>query len=966
MHAVQKTSQRLAVGRRVTPRPLALAVAAACAWPVWTAQAGTIITGQVSPNPVLSPVTGAVNIGSSAFGELKVDGGTQLTVDQVSIAGGPAGVGDLIVQGSGSQVLVTRANNTNFDIGGAGDGALVLLDGGKLRYGGTGSGCASNCRTFIGNAAGAQGGLLVTGLGSAFETAGTVTLGQASVFSLAAGDAFNYGNPGASTRAEAQLLAGGQARSSALFMASPGGGVAARTGAEAVNSSLLVDGAGSAWHLVRESVNTGTRALLAMATGSNTSAAATVRNGGRLVVDGSVAAGEFTGINLAANSATSTFSNVSGQLAVRGADARVEFTGGRGFLNVGRGANGDGELVVAGGGAVSGVGNGETGLTYVGIGRGAGNGRATVTGAGSVLRLNGANASNNSDTTSIPGGGAYLSVGRSDAGIAGTGTLSVLSGGLVQVDTQALALTNANGQTGFAVGWDTGSVGQLRVSGRDSLSGTASRLEVLAGSGMAPYAAVGRNGGSGTLTIDNGGVLAFTSSHVSQPNAGTYLLGDLQQFEIGRRSTSGTEATSGTVTVSGADSRLSLGGAVDSLIFVGRGNAATGTLTISSAGLVQSNGLIVGQDAGALGTVNVNGARLELGGTLNGGPSAGQGSGMVLGRNGGTGTLNLANGAVVQIDSTAPSAGVRLGGNATLVGGTGVLNVSGGSRVTVDSPNAVVAVGSHGAAGNTSTGSLLLSGAGSVVEALGTGARVLVGAAADTVGQAIVGAGAVLRSAGILGVAHDGTASSAGQGSLIVNGTVQAGMVYNGANGYIGGTGTINGNVVNFGTINPGNSPGRLVINGNFDNSGGTLVLEVKDLGGGNYAYDELVFGPGATYTLGSGGIRFDFIDGTDPLAFLASSLFDLDSFFKLEDAAGQVSGISSLGDAAVQALFGQSQFSAEASGYSFNSFSYDPGTGGLSTQAVPGNAVPLPGTVWLALLGLGLGAALRVRRRRG
>lgn len=963
MHAAHGPSHCRDARRLFTPRPLAWAVAAACAWPVWTAQAGTIIIGQVSPNPVVSPVSGAVSIGNSAFGELTVNGGTQLTVDQVSIAQGPTGVGDLIVQGTGSRVVITRANGTSLDIGGAGDGGLLMLGGGTVRYGGTGSTCASNCRTFIGNAAGSQGHLWVEGAGSAFETAGTVTLGNASVFSLAVGDAFNYGTPGATTRAEARVLDGGQVRSSGLFMASPGGGTLARTGAEGANSSLLIEGANSAWTLVRESVNTGARALLAMATGSNTSAEATVRNGGKLVVDGSVAAGEFSGINLAANSATSSFSNVSGQMAVRGADARVEFTGGRGFFNVGRGANAVAELTVASGGVVTGIGNGETGLTYVGVGRGGGTGTARVVGDGSLLRLNGANSGTNSDTASIPGGGAFLSVGRSDAGVAGTGTLSVLSGGRVQVDTQALALTNANGQTGFGVGWDAGSVGQLRVSGRDSVTGTASRLEVLAGSGMAPYAAVGRNGGNGTLMIDSGGVVSFTSSHVSQPNANVYLPGDVQLFEIGRRSTSGTEATSGAVTVTGPGSRLSLGGAVDSLVYVGRGNAATGTLAIADGGLVQANLLIVGQDAGGIGSVNLNGGRLELGGVLNGGPGAGLGGSLAIGRNGGSGMVSLSNGAVVQVDSTAPSAGVRLGGTGSSVGGTGVLNVSGGSRVTVDSPNAVLAVGSLGAAGNTGTGSLLLSGVGSVVEALGTGAQVLIGAAANTVGQAIVGAGAVLRSAGILGVAHNGTDSSAGQGSLIVNGTVNATTVYNGVNGYIGGTGTINGNVVNLGTINPGNSPGRLVINGNFDNSGGTLVLEVKDLGGGNYAYDELVFGPGANYTLGNGGIRFDFIDGTDPLAFLASSLFDLDSFFKLDDGNGNTSGISSLGDAAVQALFGQSQFGADATGYSFNSFSYDPGTGGLSTQAVPSNPVPLPGTAWLALLGLG--AAWRVRRPR-
>ncbi|MFK5924114.1 MAG: autotransporter domain-containing protein [Verrucomicrobiota bacterium] len=66
-------------------------------------------------------------------------------------------------------------------------------------------------------------------------------------------------------------------------------------------------------------------------------------------------------------------------------------------------------------------------------------------------------------------------------------------------------------------------------------------------------------------------------------------------------------------------------------------------------------------------------------------------------------------------------------------------------------------------------------------------------------------------------------------GSLYVNGTFTTGgglTVFQ--NALLGGSGIINGNVVNNGTVNPGNSPGTLTINGNFtQSSSGTLQIEV-------------------------------------------------------------------------------------------------------------------------------------------
>lgn len=930
---------------------LAAAVCAAVAGP---ATAAIVSTGSVSPGSVGSVVTGPLSIGNSGYGSVTVDAASLLTADSVGIGTGPSGVGDLFVQGAGSRVLITRAAGGNFDIGSAGDGALVLLDGGSLRYGGTGSTCALNCRTFIGNAAGSTGGLLVRGSFSLFETAGTVVAGQASVFRLSAGDSLDYGIAGGTTRSQVELREGGAARSSALVVAAPGGGTTARTGLERVISTVLVDGVGSAWNLVRDAAQTGARAVLAMATGSGTDATVNVANGGKIRVDGTAVAGEFTGINVAANAATSTGSSIVGRLNVAGAGSAIEFSGGRGFLNVGRGGGAVGELQVTGGGQVLGLGDGETGLTYLGIGRGGGTGTATVSGTGSLVRLNGVNSATNSDPGAVLNGGAFLSVGRSDSGIAGTGTFHVLAGGRAVVDTAALALTNPNGQTGFGIGWDAGSVGTVNVSG------AGSQLLVMAGTGLAPYAAVGRNGGNGTLNITAGAEVRLSGARVSTPNPGSYLPGDVLLFEVGRRTTTDPLATLGQVTVGGAGSQLVLDGAVDSLLFVGRGANASGTLNVLSGGRVQSKALLVG-DAGGVGTLTVNAGSVALGGLLAGGPSAGTGGGMTVGRGGGVATVNLGNGAVLSVDGgSAPSAGVRIGGNATVAGGTGTVNLTGGASMAITGPGAGLSVGAAGTSTDTGTGTLNLSGAGSSVSVTGAGARVLVGAAAHTSGTVNVGAGSTLATSGFIGVAHDGTASSSGSGRLIVNGQVNATTVYNGSNGYIGGTGTITGDVVNLGTINPGNSPGKLVVNGNFDNRGGTLVLEVKyNPLTGEFEHDEIVFGTGASVDLDGSTIDFQFLDGTDPTAFIASGALDLDTFFKVLDSTATEVDISS--SALMADLFDAVSFSGSAGGYSLSSFSFDAATGSIDVTA-SASAVPLPATLPLALLGLG---ALGLQRRR-
>lgn len=898
----------------------------------------------------VTTVDGTLFVGSAGSGSVVLDGGSRLSVWQMMLAnGGAGGQATLSLSGAGTWLAVTRQNNTNLDLGGAGTAVLSVLDGASLSYGDLSANCVLNCRSFIGNAAGSSGTLQLSGAGSSFVTGGRVTIGQTTVFSTAVGDALNYGQPGATTTGLATVSAGATARSSTLTVGNTGNISAASTGTEFANGALVIDGTGSAWNLVRDAAQTGSWTLLAIGNGRNTGGAVTVRNGGALRLDGSAVADQYSGLVLGS---TGAGSNANGSLLVTGAGSFVEFAGGRSYLNIGNTAGGAGQVSITGGGRIVGAGDGDTGLTYVNIGRNGGTGTLTVSGADSLLRLNGRQSDSNVVANSVAGGGAVLMIGRTDGTAAGNGTLNVLGGGQVVIDTRALSLTNANGQTGFDIGWDAGAQGSATVSG------AGSSLRVLAGSGLAPYISVGRNGGSGQLMVANGGVVEVLSPHVSVPNPLTYLPGDLLQFDVGRRTNAAGGASTGTVTVTGAGSRLTLGGGADALMFIGRGSETSGTLNVTAGGLLQTSGLLIG-DRGN-GVANIVGGRVETRGNLNGGPSAGFSGGIVVGRGDGVGTLNIAGGATVLIDGSSPVASLRIAGNSTVAGGTGTVNLSGGSTLTVSSPQAAIGVASADGGGLATVGSFNLSGAGTHAAIVGSGARLLIGSAANAVGTVVIGAGASLAAESFVGVAHDGSASSAGQGTLIVNGTLSTGTLFNGLNGYVGGSGLIQGNVVNQGRFNPGNSPGTLHIDGQFDNTGGTLVLEVQyDAATGTWLHDELVLGPAATLALGHGQIRFAFLGSSNPNAFIAQGGLDLDTFFKVSDAQGQLSGISS--SPLLAHGFDQVQFSGEGGGYALQSFTLDATSGALGAQV---SAVPAPPAWWLMSAGL-LGLARRLRGRR-
>lgn len=331
-----------------------------------------------------------------------------------------------------------------------------------------------------------------------------------------------------------------------------------------------------------------------------------------------------------------------------------------------------------------------------------------------------------SGTVTVSGSGSTLIAnGRVDVGDNGAGTLIVANGGQVSGDRLIIgSLTDGHGTV--------------------TVSGSGSKLTV--GGPRYDFYVGGR--GQGTLTIADGGVVETPGNAF-----------------IGAYTTS-----SGTVTVSGSGSKFT----ADFGFVVGL--LGTGTLAVSNGGEARGGVLLIGGDGGSQGTVTVSGRGSKLTAS---GPTA------VFVADGGTATLTVSNGGVVEAAGTI-SIAAR--------GGVGTLNIgatAGGAAVAAGN-----VVGAGGSAANIEFGT-------------GTGAIVFNHTDPNYAFNAnISGSGTLSQLAGVTSLTGNltgftGTTNVSG-GTLSVD-TALSGPVNLLAGGTVGGTGTIDDLIVSAGgTLAPG------------------------------------------------------------------------------------------------------------------------------------------------------------------
>ncbi len=460
---------------------------------------GQLFLGSGTTNP-----NGAGSLSVQDGGNVALTAAGDTSKYYVVVGNSASTSGILTVNGAGA-TLDSGANGVA--IGYSGTGSATVSGGGTVRSSSADS--AVNAALAIGRTAGAAGLLTVSGMGSSYTASGYVFVGRAGTGTLIVdqGGTFTGGQG-----------AGGTALEYAVTI---GDGTPTLGANGMPNSPLLFGGTGTA----RVSNGAMLHTLGNLDVGRRgTSGSVTVDTAGRVLVDAQLLVG--SGVDRPGGTGTVTIqgggtlkagglhvlatpgavlgndAGTSGTVTVTGAGSSLTTSGD--WLSVGRAGTGT-LSVLAGGTVTSGAAYADT-ESALNVGSLAGGvGTVTVSGAGSMLNAAGL---------------AVLGGGNPGSGLAagGTGTLSVMSGGLFR----AANLSSFAGSSLTVDGTGTGVIG--------ASAGTAGLLTVdqgatLGGAGTV-HASVRVNGAvtatGGTLSVDS-----VSGTGTLGANGGTLVLGGL-------------------------------------------------------------------------------------------------------------------------------------------------------------------------------------------------------------------------------------------------------------------------------------------------------------------------------------------------------------------------------------------------------------------------------------------------------
>lgn len=494
-----------------------------------------------------------------------------------------------------------------------------------------------------------------------------------------------------------------------------------------------------------------------------------------------------------------------------------------------------------------------------------------ISGNGGLLLRSGnltlTNANTYSGLTTIASGG-YLTLGNGGSSGEVQGNIAFSGAGELRFNrSNAVTFTNAISGAGSVVQQGAGSTTFTTAQGYTGLT----RIT------------------AGSLRLESGGSIASSSEVVADAN---FNVSQVTNPSVTIRSLSG--ASSGTVTL--GDRNLIVSNAAG--VFAGTVSGAGGQVTVGAGSLtLTGNNIYTGQ------TAVQSGASLLIG---TGGTTGAIQSASLL--NDGTVVFSRSN-ALTYVGSISGAGIVRQAGSGTTVL-TGAVAAGGGVQVTAGtlsveganafSPNVSISTGATLSFEKTQefVYSGVVSGAGRLVQAgVGANGKLIVTGANTFTGGTTINSGAILQlGSNAVGGSASGSlvGNIANAGTLIVNrsnalalsgvisgagGFTQNGngkTTLSGANTYTGttqvntgelavngslgntnvvvangatlsGTGTIGGNVVVAGSLNPGQSPGTMTVQGNLSlGSSSVSNFELGEAGVVGGANNDLVIVNGA------------------------------------------------------------------------------------------------------------------------